>query len=322
MNRRKFLWTVAGAAAGAGLLPRSVGAQAGNPKVFLFGMIVIDDANGLAAVFPQIAGMAPHQAFLAASGAQIKALKGTAVSLAKSGIEQVHRDFLATVPSPWAWCLNNQPLTVGTGPASIQQGLRDRLPSLSKLGSEPTIRRQVAATSLPPGSFALTLGGGTLRLPKQRSTSIGTDPSVLWQFRNGSTPLGQPMSLTDLAVFESATPRLEISGHNGGTLALGPGDVVWFFNLPINPGKDTTATQIEHAAVAFSLLTPALTSNSVTATTTSNLRFPGTGKQFAHPCASTPPAPVRTPPHATGGSGRVSIFYAPPDSDPCFISTM
>lgn len=323
MNRRKFLWTVAGAAAGAGVFPRSLGAQAGNPKLFLFGMIVIDDSNGLGAVFPQITGMAPHSAFLAASAQQIQSLKGTAVNLAKSGIEQVHQDFLKTVPGPWGWCLTSQPLTIGSGATSIQRSLRDRLPSLSKLGSRGTIRRQMLAMSaLPTGSFALTLGGGTLRLPMQRSTSVGTDASVQWQFMDGPTPLGQPMSLTDMAVFESSTPRLDISGNNGGALSMGPGDVVWFFNLPINPGKDITATTIEHAAAPFSLLTPPLATTNITARTTSNLRFPGTGKQLVHPCASTPTTPVRSLPHTAIAPGRVRMFYAPPDSDPCFISTI
>lgn len=315
MNRRKFMWTMATVTAGAGLFSREVGAQAGNPKVNLFGMIVIDDTSGLSAVFPQVAGMAPHRAFLAAPTAQIQALKGTPVSIVKSGIEQVHRDF-RTARFPSAWCIANQPFSIGSGSASLHADLRKRLPSLSNLGSEPSIQRKLTA-SLPPGSFTLTLGGGTLRLPVQRSTSVGTDPNVLWQFYNGATTLGQPMSLTDMAVFESATPTLDISA-NGGTLTMKQGDVLWFFNLPLYREDDLDPMTIEHAAVPFSLLSPSLAKNDVTAKTKTKLVFPGANIPFTHPCIGGMKPPAAMTPGKKGG--KVRIAYLPPDSDPCFMS--
>ncbi len=321
MNRREFLWTI-GAAAGSGLVASSALAQPpGNPKVYLFGMIVIDDSNGLAAIFPQVNAMAQHRSFLAASDQAIAALKGTPVDMRASGLSRVHPDF-SYARWPSACCLSGNSFTLGAGTGSVQQSLQECLPRLTKLGSDVGITRRLTA-SLPSGSFTLKLGDGTLRLPMTRSTSLGTDPSVKWQFWNGGTALGAPMNLTDMAVFESAKPTLDISG-NGGTLSMGPGDVIWFFNLPLTAPADNDAMTIEHASDPFTLLTPNYPVKDLTAKTLTKLTFPATGKTpLVHPCATTASAKSAAKQYAMSmHPGVVHMLYAPPDSDPCFMSAV
>jgi len=299
MNRRQFVKAVSAITA-----LRSIAVHAaGNPKVVFFGMSVVrSGANPLSIVLPATHG---HAAFMVASPAVIQALGGTPVSIAKSGLDEAHQDLKGALT---AWCMSGISLAVGSGNASVDARLASRLPSVTKMAQTFNAATAYAfrPTSLPPATCSASLGGGTLREPSVPSRCAATHKGVDWTFFAGpsKTQIAGPINVTDIAVFESASPTLRISvGDRAHT--LNADESIWIVNMPISNPPDTTPQVIEDAHDWMSLVTPTFSTTTVTAETKQPVTRLKGSKPFVHPCAV--------------GKSQVSISYIPPDTDPCFM---
>jgi hypothetical protein len=161
-------------------------------------------------------------------------------------------------------------------------------------------------TALPKSTCSASLGGGTLREPSVPSRCAATHKGIDWTFFAGTskTPIAGPINVTDIAVFESSSPTLQIA-VGGRAHTLNADDSIWIVNMPVSNAPDTTPQVIEDAHDWMSLVTPTFSTTSVTAETKQAVTRLKGSKKFVHPCAAR--------------TSQVSIAYIPPDTDPCFI---
>ncbi|MBY0493258.1 MAG: hypothetical protein K2Y23_03485 [Cyanobacteria bacterium] len=316
MDRRHFIRFVSAAIGAASIArPRGVTAQAGNPKVYFFGMFLIDNIGAPTIRVPQLDGMEQHRSFMAASDATISALGGTVITLnQQNGLQLIHRDFtLARFPKAMP-LQQGLSLSGGAGPVLVQQTLLDRLPSLSVLSARAGGGQRTVA--MPPGSLDIALSNGQLRLPQTPSRSAGADPAVSWQIAVNGVNAGSPMPLTDLCVFESAGPALTVT-IGGKNATLNASEDIWIFNIPLVKGVDKTPKEIEHIAEWALLLNPPLAAGTLKATTTFPLVLVNSGAPFNHPNLSLPGVRARALAYFAKMNPTVSSAGIPPDSDLC-----
>jgi len=307
MKRREFIesMTAALVAAGAGV---RTSAQAGYPKVMLFGFTVISKkGNGIVATMPKIGN---HETFLAGPAAAINALgKGlnqTAVKGANSGLEYGHDDLGARGTT--LLCLKATNATIGDGSsAATTDRLDPHVPKMSELASSMKEGVYRFAT-YPEGSLTLEFNGGVFKMPGTRTNSPGVQ-DVRWQFQRDGKDVGKVYKLTDLLVFHSSTSQIDVS-FGGTKITLTAGQQLWFINVPTVKEQDTDAMTIEHAHEWFELLTPAV-GGKIQAVAKDKVEFKTVAFTFKHPCAKpiAPPKPGEQP----------KVRYFPPDTDPCFI---
>ena len=336
MNRREFVQLLT-----AATVMRTMDVTAAtNPKVIFFGMCVVEGVENspVRITIPAAHGHAP---FMLTSDRILRALGGSPVATDTAGLAQAHPDLAK--PSN-AWCMSAVDLVIGNGNATVASSLLNRLPSISAMANMAAPAQSGVASfkfdrkSLPRASCSATLGGGELRNAGVPSQCAGTHAKVAWNFfaGPGKKQIGGPHQLTDIAVFHSLTPTLEISAP-GGKYTLQQDDVVWIINFPMFHGADNTPFLIENAHDWLSLVTPAFPQVAVTAETTNTFaRLKSSNREFVHPCASTPAARKKAKAEylqhletigvatahlqqmAVAGS-QYTILYIPPDTDPCFM---
>jgi hypothetical protein len=319
MDRRHFIRFITGTISAATIArARRVSAQSHNPKVYLFGMILIDNSGPLKARVPRLDAMYQHRAFIAASDATIKALGGTSVPLnQQSGLHHIHSDYtLARFPMARPLDpVTTISLSGGAGAAVAQQALLDRLPSLAALSARAGGPQR--AVNMPTGSFDIALSGGQLRPPGKPGASPGADPAVRWQIAVNGSNVGTPMVLTDMSVFESAEPTLRIT-VDGNSVVLTAGDIAWIFNLPLLQDVDTTPREIEHIAEWTALLNPRMGAGTLKASTSFPLvRAAGGGGQFNHPNLSLRGAKQSALTYFQKTHQKVVAAGFPPECDLC-----
>lgn len=318
MDRRQFIHVITGTFGAISMMqPQLAYARAGNPKVYLFGMFLIDNSSmPIRVQVPQLDGMDQHRAFMAASKATIQALGGQAIVVnQQTGLHLIHRDYtLAKFPTAMPLQQTAVSFSGGTGQTVVQQQLLDHLPSLSALNSQAG--GQQRSVTMPPGSFDIALSGGQLRLPATPSTSPGSDPAVRWQIVVNGANAGSPMALTDMCVFESSGPTLTIT-MGTHTVSLNSDEAVWVFNLPLLKAVDKTPKEIEHIAEWAQLLNPAMGSGTLKATTSFPLVHASSNGQFNHPNLTL--GGVRQSANAYFAKMHPGAVAAgvPPDSDLC-----
>lgn len=316
MDRRQFIHIITSIGAVSMVQPRLSYAQAGNPKVYLFGMFLIDNSSAAIRVrVPQLDGMDQHRAFMAASNATIKTFGGPVIAVnQQTGLHLMHTDYAVTqFPAAMPLGQSAASLSGGAGPTIVQQSLLDRLPSLSALSAQAGGPQR--AVTMPSGSFDIALSGGQLRLPARPSTSPGSDSAVRWQIAVNGANAGSPMALTDMSVFESSARTLTIA-IGGNSVSLNGAETVWIFNLPLLKAVDKTPKEIEHIAESAQLLSPPLGTGTLKATTTFSLVH-GSSGPFNHPNLTLPGVRQSASAYfAKMHPGAVASGF-PPDTDIC-----
>jgi hypothetical protein len=310
MNRRDFLQLVStGLVTAAAGGPASLFAQQPppRPKIMLFGLTAVtQNGQGIRTVLPAVSN---HGAFICGPAALVRQLANgkTPTSGPNSGIDQGHPHIGG--PGTELVCLEDHAVIAGSGRAQFEPGLAGHLPNVPQLAGQMQ-PGPAYAFAYPTGSIDMSLNGGMLRMPQVKSNNVGTH-NVDWRFEHNSKPVGNSYGLTDLLVFDSATPTLDI--------AIGPAratmqstDVLWFVNIPTFAMPDTTVTRIEHAHDWFTFLNSPV-NGKIEAVTTTTFKRPAGGTKIEHPCLGTKP-------RLTNKGTRLSAKYFPPDTDPCFIA--
>lgn len=304
MRRREFLETVASVVAAGAAAP--LFAQTARPKFMLFGLtaVMTDGQGGLSAVLPAVTN---HGAFLSGPTALITKLANgkKPKSAPASGIGQGHQDL--GKGGTELVCLGQHPVAIGSGAANLQAGLDKYLPNVPQLAAQMQ-RGTYQFGPYPAGTISIALKGGTLRMPSVPSKNTGTH-NVPWQFKHNGNAVGGDYLLTDLLVFESDTPTIDIAiGPSRATLS--GGDTLWFVNIPAFNMPDKTVATIEHARDWFSFLNIPVNGTIEAVAKTSFTRPNGIAK-LEHPCAGSEPR--------LSIQAGVTALYFPPDTDPCFI---
>lgn len=303
MRRREFLETIA-----TGLVVAGAGARLaaqGNPKIYLFGLTVVRERNGI--VGASLPAVSSHGAFLAgddalvrrlANGNPVRSAVGTGVDEGHSGLGKAGTSLV---------CLKDHAVQAGTGTGQFQSGLGTHVPNVPNIAA---IVQQGPnyAFSYPPGTITLSLGGGSLRMPGTKSHNLGTH-DVAWQFTHNGTGVGSNYTLTDLLVFEAAGPSMDIV-IGPARATLGVNQELWFVNIPTFMMPDTSINRIEHASDWFMLLNTPI--QGMEARTQAGFSRRAGKTALQHPCA-VPGAPVRLQ------KSGARVAYFPPDTDPCFI---
>jgi hypothetical protein len=319
MKRREFIGSVTAGviAAGAGIRASAQASNGPNPKIMLFGFTVISrGGSGIVAHMPKVGS---HETF-AAGPSKVISLLGSRMSQKpvpglNSGIGVGHDDLKGSDIS--LLCLTDPAVAVGKNGDPAQMSNLDafvpKLPVLAGLmqgGSH-------AFGAYPPGSITIALNGGTLRMPGKKSNNPGVQ-DVPWQFQFNGKDIDKPYHLTDILVFDSTAAHIEVViGKN--TVTLGPGQQLWFINVPtVKDTTDKNAMVIEHAHEWFSLLTPAV-AGKIEAVAKKPVSWPAGSWLFKHPCAPQTPAPPMAGPPGASTPQPVKPAFFPPDTDPCFI---
>lgn len=306
MKRREFIESITAGLIAAGAGARLL-AQTSHPKIMLFGLTAVStDGQRVKAVLPSVSH---HGAFICGPSALIAKLNNgkPTVSGPHTGIHVGHPHL--GLPGTAVACLRNHAVTAGIGPAQFQNGLNLHLPSIPQLADQMDTTAKHAFV-YPSGSIEMSLNGGMIRMPGTPSNNVGTH-GVNWQFEHNGKGVGSNYALTDLLVFEGASPTMDIAiGPAKATLSST--DVLWFVNIPTFVEQpDQTVSRIEHAHEWFDILNSPV--KGVAAVTTATFKRPTGATKLEHPCLGSEPRLTI--------QGGIGAKYFPPDSDPCFIAS-
>jgi hypothetical protein len=327
MDRRRFISATALSTLGLLLKDSPLRAQAARPKVYLFGMAVIQKLGLSFKPVAQLVSLDKHATFAVGDTNQLTALGWSSMPSKDFGLHQLHKDLPGKLAS--VACVtteNNQEIELnGKGATTLSDAAQACLPDIVKLAK--VWNPGGHALSLPKGTVTVKMDGGLLRLPYVASRNAGTR-GIRWRFATGEQgaadykEIGDVYPLTDMLVFEANTDVLEVKAGNN-KVTLNAGESMWLINMPtyVPQESDNTPSKIEHAHHVFGLVTnPDKIPNNVNVWSYNEFeRDKVTGAKFTHPCGQGHSPALIQKVTRLSMSPDVKATAIPPDTDPCYM---